>query len=167
MASESKPEVTVSVAGRKWASRWVVFITIGCIILFAAVLLLANLQRQHSEIQARDKLVTQAAPYLKSDSASRLVGIVTQIKQQPGYEHDPNCLYVLTVYYINISDPANTKTYDDMLTRTYDTKKGYSNELLKQVAKSPQDLQPQVNFIESQTKEINQNFFGVPAEPKL
>ena len=69
---------------------------------------------------------TEASPYL-DPSKSRASSDVDQIKGQKlksiadkilkieNFKDDPECSRILTIYYINISDPENARTYFDIL----------------------------------------------------
>ena len=146
---------------RRLSRRWLMVIFV-CTILVAGGVLNGFMRHQQSLDKARNDAVTQAVNFLDPSYTPKLAAVVPQIKQQLGYDSDADCLYVLTTYYINISDNKNTKLYYDKLAAVYDPAKGYKNAQLRRVAQTPASLKPTVTFIENQAKEAARNTFGIP-----
>jgi hypothetical protein len=68
--------------------------------------------------------LAQAAAYLSPSQSMELLPYVQRIKSIPSYQHDPNCLYVLVNYYVNITDPDNAQKYVMLLNKVYEPKIG-------------------------------------------
>ncbi len=132
------------------------------VVLIAGTLLVSLIAHNHANAQKRDDLVSQAVPLLTSYHIDELATVVAQIKQQPGYAKDVDCLYVLTTYYINASDVTNAKLYYSELSKVYNQKTGYRNAGLKD-ANTPEQLSSRVSFIEKQASEESLHFIGIPS----
>ena len=128
--------------------RWYVVVLAVVIVAAAlAVVLMVRHTRTDKYATQRAALVSQAVDVLDPLFNKDLAPIVKNLQGLPGYDKDPDSLYVITQYYINNSDGKNVKTYYDKLVKAYG--KGYSNPKL-QHAPSPADLKAQVEFIENQ-----------------
>jgi hypothetical protein len=99
-----------------------------------------------------DKTLSESAPFLNDNKAAELVGTVQYIERQPNYQTDPNCLYVLTQYYIGVSNAGSARQNYDLLVKVYQPDPGY-NPALTASAQAPDQLLPQIEFLEQQTKQ--------------
>jgi hypothetical protein len=162
---ESKSSVVVGNVPR-WRFNRKVTVLVSCVILLvvaAALLIGLDLHYKNQVAQRRQALVTEAVPILNDRaSLTKLAPIITEIKQQPGYDHDVDCLYVLTMYYIQNSESANAKVYYDKLAENYNAKEGYSNPALKN-AQTPSQLKSLVEFTAILKQEAQQNVFYAPS----
>ncbi len=96
--------------------------------------------------------------------ADRHAATVERIQQQDGYDRDPNCLYILTEYYLSIGDSLNSRKYFDKFERVY-AGKGLMLKS-KQALRDPESLQDGVEMLERQREEAIKNirFEGHPNE---
>ncbi len=85
--------------------------------------------------------------------------IVNQIKQTKGYDKDANCLYVVTAYFVNISDADNAQKSLDSLTEVYDASKGFGTDL-KPTGLGYQTLVGDVAFLHENAKQSTDNARG-------
>jgi hypothetical protein len=162
------PSEGVVISGGQKSNSKKVFIIAGIltvVVVAAVIVSISHVRHQHSIANQREAIVTQGAALLNPADVQQLTPVVAQIKQQPGYATDPNALYILTVYYINLTDATNTKAYYAQLSKAYNPQKGYTNLALKKAARSPQDLKSSVTYVENQVIETQQNFVGIPGEP--
>jgi len=90
--------------------------------------------------------------------------IVVKIQKNNGYTTDPNCLYVVTTYYINLSDSSHARYYVDKLNAAYDKNKGLSASLNPNINLSVADLNDTVKFLEKNDQQFKLNERG-SAEP--
>jgi hypothetical protein len=164
MAQASKSAVTVGKSTSTRFSRRSVLLVAGLLLVVAIVLLVTNFVHQQAINKDRAALVTQAAAVLELENKNDLGRIVSQIKQQPGYQRDPDSLYVLTIYYLNMGDAANARVYYDKLASVHKAKDSYSNAKLK-YARSLQSLKSSVEFQESALKEAQTNSNNISPRP--
>lgn len=109
---------------------------LGALIIIAALLAGGwawHKQHQQSKKAAAEQekaqLVNQASSKLAPQNSGSLQSIAEQLEKQPGYEKDPNALYVLTTYYLNIGDTARAQDYMTKLKAVYDPSKGFDASL--------------------------------------
>jgi hypothetical protein len=163
-SGEETPNTTVvSSTDKARSKRIVVYVIIALIILCA---ILVPVLHQRNSADKRQKLVSQAAPYLDPLAVDKLSPLIKQITTQQGYDHDASSLYVLTKYYVEISDAKNAQKYYDMLVKAYNPTSGYANSSLKDKALSPAQLKPLISVVQQQSTEAQNNFYGSPGETK-
>jgi hypothetical protein len=92
----------------------------------------------------------QAATVLLPERLEQLDQIVDKIVKLPGYEQDPNCLYIVLTFHINASDAAGSQHYLSKLEKVYNPRVGYDQALEAAQAKTPAELQPTVDFLQQQ-----------------
>src|SRR5665213_1899211 len=92
--------------------------------------------------QAKPLLTTTINPL----QLSKLVGTIQKVK---GYDRDASCLYVVTAYYISISDAKDASTYYTKLNSVYRATVGYDKNL-KGATRSMATLKAQVDFLNQQ-----------------
>lgn len=121
----------------KWHSKLpkpVVYVVIAVVVIAALAGGWAWYQHhQLAKKAAADKtkshLVDQASNNLDPQNSSSLESIAKKLEQQPGHDTDPNSLYVLTTYYLNIGDTAKAQDYLTKLKAVYDPAKGFDESL--------------------------------------
>jgi len=69
-----------------------------------------------------NKILEDAAKNFNVKDRYQLQKDVVKIQNLPNYQQDPNCLYVLTRFYINNGDAANAQKYVDELAQIYNAK---------------------------------------------
>lgn len=104
-----------------------------------------------------DDLLKRAALSLNPSKAADLEVVVNEIRQNPKHKESPDCMYVLTKYYINISDGKSAQESLTSLTAVYDPKVGLS-PILDVILDSPESLQPTVDFLKQQDKQSERGF---------
>lgn len=109
-------------------------------------------------------VLKEAVALLDPGKVKELSVVVDKINKIKGYDKDPNLLYVILTYYINLSDGGNSRKTYDLLKNIYKENVGYDSLLVN--AKKPVDLEPIVVFLEKQSAEVKKNSFTVPPEPQ-
>lgn len=71
-------------------------------------------------------LLNQAQASIADNNYPQLLKVVNRIKSLPGYTKDPNCLYPLVYYYVNIGDVKNSNISLAYLEKVYKPKQGFS-----------------------------------------
>lgn len=94
-----------------------------------------------------DTIINKGASSVEASQVERLEPVANQIKQIPNLD-DPDCLYLLTIYYVNMSDPDNAAASFKKLQKAYDPKVGY-DRALESVARTPKDLKRTVVFLQN------------------
>lgn len=114
--------------------RMVIYIVI--LVLVVAVAVFAwHWYAQHrsaqktAEQQTKTRLISQAARVLNPQDSAKLKPIVAQIENQPTHNQDTDYLYVLTTYYVNISDRQTAAKDLAALKATYKPSVGYAAPL--------------------------------------
>jgi hypothetical protein len=137
----------------------------GLVVLSALALYFGRNNKQPVAIPEGPKcgyqMLQKAKPNLdpKKVNVAKLEPQVQEIEQIPGYDQDPNCLFVALTYYIHISNAEKAKELFGKLERTYDPAEGYETVIVD-VAQSPKELKPTVEFLQEQTKEFHGSFSG-------
>lgn len=85
--------------------------------------------QQTAEQQAKTRLIAQAASVLNPQDSAKLKPIVKQIEKQPRHNQDADYLYVLTTYYVNISDKQTAEKDLTALKAAYKPSVGYAAPL--------------------------------------
>ena len=101
------------------------------------------------------ELLNQAAKAFSSNNLKSQQQLTSKIKSLPNYMKDPNCLYVVTHYYINDGDTQNANTYLNKLEKVYSTKQGFSSALLGSYSLS--QLKSFVQSMNQEAKQTQQN----------
>jgi hypothetical protein len=157
--------VTTGQSARGNRGKW---FAVGSIILIVAVVAGVMFVNHHHSVNSmtkeRDALVTQAAAFPYADQTSKLAPIVTQIEQQPGFDKDADCLYVLTAYYVHTSDLNHAKTYYVDLAKVYNSKVGYRNANLKNMT-SLKDLQLSITSMSTLLQQAQTNSNNLSPRP--
>jgi|GEM_PF-1678865 len=110
-------------------------------------------------------VLKEAKPLLDPKKVQELSKVVARIQEVSGYKQDPDLLYVVLTYYINLSDAANARKYYDLLAEVYQPGVGYDPILGSQTLK-PEELKVTVMFLEQQNESLKANFGGVPKDEK-
>lgn len=105
-------------------------------------------------------ILAQAAPLLKPTQRAQLKPIVDKIKALPDYDRDPNCLAVVTVYYVNLGDSTNARQYYEKLNAVYKPNKGYDNAIIS--APRPYKLKSSIEFLEKFKQDLIKNGKSLP-----
>jgi cell division protein FtsB len=101
-------------------------------------------------------LFQQSTSLIAANKLAQLKPYVEEIQRQKQYKSDPNCLYIVTVYYIGIGDAERAKEHTERL-----------NVLNASVSKSLTNGGGRVEDIQTRTQTLydsgqgNNNFIGV------
>jgi hypothetical protein len=98
-----------------------------------------------------NSVLEQAGKKISSNNTNQLVSTVKQIQSTPGHDTDSSCLYILTKYYIDITDADNAQKYYKLLVKAYNPELGY-NSALGAGTLSPDQLESQVEFVKQLTE---------------
>ena len=160
-------------SARFWA------ITIVILILVCGIFVFYNTQQDNTRKPTDDRgaktncseqtteactVLKEAVALLDPGKVKELSVIVEKIIKIKGYDKDPNLLYVILTYYINLSDGGNSRKTYDSLKNIYNENVGYDS--LLENAKKPVDLEPIVVFLEKRAGEVEKNSYTVPPEPQ-
>ncbi len=102
--------------------------------------------------KSADGILGKAAPALAQSQAAKLQPVVEKIKTLKDYNRDPNCLAVITTYYVNISDAKNARTNYDLLIKVYQPNKGYDPVIANGVS-SPAAYKANIDFLDKQIEQ--------------
>lgn len=103
-------------------------------------------------------IIADAKPIL-SDSTTDLTSrskLVDKILTTNNYKTEPNCLAILTAYYVNASDAESAKKYNDLLKKNYDENTGYNSPIAGYLL-APGAFDEQISFLEQQAQAVQNN----------
>ncbi len=128
----SQTEMTVSPTQSRSFRRVGVWLAVAGIVLLAiigAVVLSTN--RTTPKLVAAhacsDSFIVQRAnPALQQSDTNVITALAKLVQTKSNYDKDPNCLYIVTLYYGVIADKSNTKASFTKLKTIYDPKVGFS-----------------------------------------
>ncbi len=95
-------------------------------------------------------LASRAAFVLNKESGDELKNIVEEIQKKEGYTADPNCMYPVAKYYINVGDEKNAQQSIDQLKSAASQGKDKAPEY-KYYSRSIEELETQ----QKKSNEIN------------
>ena len=163
------PASVVSAKFRRlpWRHKRVWLIIGAAIVLLAIVATLTTviMHRNAATVatsKCSDTVLTEVGPLLQDpNDLNKLSQLVSKIQKIKGYDKDASCLYVVTVYYLDISDATNTNTNYVKLTKVYKPKVGYVASL-HGVAVAPEALKARVDYLNSlnPTNQKNNQYLG-------
>lgn len=104
----------------------------------------------------------QQGALLTANKHLDLKPIAEQVAAKPDHDKSPTCLYVLTRYYLDESDPVLARQYFDKLQAVYQDNKGYGKSLGDNPLK-PGELKKSVEFLENQVENFKQNIYYAPS----
>lgn len=93
--------------------------------------------------KAAGNLLQQAQIPIFGTEQPQLLQIVKKIKTLPGYQYDPNCLYVLTTFYVNTGLAKEAEQYMNDFNQVYN-RKDYISSKLGPNAPAPATLRARV-----------------------
>jgi hypothetical protein len=95
-------------------------------------------------------ILQEAVNELTPDRIEQLHEVVHKIEKISDYQQDPNCLYVITHFYINVSDAKAASDSLSKLEQVYNADEGYHQALKTARAKSLEVLRADVAFLNEQ-----------------
>lgn len=101
-------------------------------------------------------ILREASRSLGPTEHEQLKPVVERIRAIPNHENNPDCLNVITTYYINSSDYENARAYLDKLNEVYVPNQGFS-KFLGPDAKNIETLRADVAFLEKQVEQFEKN----------
>lgn len=116
-------------------------------------------------VVCRGELLIKAADVLNDSKVAALEPIVQEVQALPNYDQDPNCLNIVTTFYIHISDYKNARSQLDKLEKVYDDDTGFSSKLGND-AKTMIVMRLNVEFLGEQAKRF-QDGIGRPPSPRV
>jgi hypothetical protein len=106
----------------------------------------------------------EAGSAIYSNNLQELQKAVKVVQQEPHYQQDPNCLYIMVNYYIISSNSGVATHYLNEFEKTYNPSKGISSKFgIK--PQSTQTLQAVIDNIEANQKQAKANIQVFPSEP--
>lgn len=101
------------------------------------------------------KLLNSAASAFINNNLNTERQLTTRVKSLTNYQKDPNCLYIVTNYYINNGNESNAAKYLNQLQKVYNPKVGFSPKLMGTYSLS--QLTSDINTMNQNAKQVQQN----------
>lgn len=114
-------------------------------------------------INSNRQLLSEASRNFAPEKSNELKKTIDKIQSLHSYQKDPNCLNVLTIYYINVTDSKNARESFDKLTKVYNQNDGFAPELQMVGGKNIEQLRGGVEYVEKLKLEFERNTFHGPA----
>jgi len=121
---------------------FILAITVGLLVIFIRKKPSKTVDVCGSKYQGN--LLQEAGDNLQPQSVEKLKPYVDKILGLNNYEKDPNCLYVVTLYYINISDSENSLKYYKLLSPIYPKDQQFNQSILRPIF-SNEEINKNVN----------------------
>lgn len=109
------------------------------------------------------ELVREARSALMPSEVDRLQPVAQQMEASDGYDNDPNCVYVVLTYYINVSDGEKATQLYNRLVQVYNPDEGYDESIASR-AQSPEEVRSTVEFLQSTAEDFHGQFGGLADE---
>ena len=141
--------------------RWlipliVVVIAVGII----AIVININSNKNNQNV-CSNSIINQAYSNFSPNNINSLSTTVSTITKLKNYQKDPNCMYILTIYYINIANP--TKAQNSLNTVIKDKTIKLDQLLLKHSSLSK--LNQTISYLKKDLQTINQNSANLSPPP--
>lgn len=133
-----------------------IFITVAIVVIvIVAAFLINNYRNDHKvAVVCSSSLINQSEANFSYVKLSQLSKNVSTIKKLSNYQRDPNCMYVLTVYYTNSSQPTQAESSLNTLNK-YSKDQKLDSSLVKY--KSVADLSQEISNMEKDLHQIQLN----------
>lgn len=139
-------------------------ITVGIVFVILAAVVLVQYNTYKSKLDCNKKycqqILTQAAAAFTANDVTEQRKIVNRVTHIFRYDTQPNYMYVVTQYYINLSDSVNARKSYNKLMVVYNSNKGFSKNFGSYVLTTDQ-LKQSVEFLEKKESTDKANFGGV------
>ena len=109
--------------------------------------------------EGKDSLTTEAVKAMKSNNPEDLKKVAEKVEKLQDYKNDPNCEYILTVYYTNRGDSRRAREHSTQLKTISASNKSIDPSLIAQSGKL-EEVEKRVQFIEKQSSQES-DFIGV------
>lgn len=102
-----------------------------------------------------NSIMSEAVPILGSTTTDLTTrgALVDKILTTDNYSSEPNCLAILTSYYIDVSDVDQAKYYNDLLAQNYNESTGYQSPISGYLL-PPAGYSEQITFLEKQAEAV-------------
>ena len=156
---------------RSWLlkSRYKVITVVGIIITAGITVLIVSISGHGKSNESfacsnstQRTMLHQAALAISSNNINRLSQMTASIKGFKGYEQDPNCLYIVDNYYLDIGDLGNAKKYLTDFNKAYRLHPELSTYLTINANASIRILKSGVSSLSLGVSQAKANTIGLP-----
>ncbi len=145
----SKPAKKLNLSKLPKAVKVLIPLILLVLILGSGIALYRNYKKP--VIACDNNVIEKATLIIDRGSAQDLKPIVSNIQKNVKYTKDPNCLYIVTEFYVKSSDYKNAQVAFSNLEKTYNPKKGF-NSHLDTTSTTMKDLKHEIDLL----KELSQ-----------
>lgn len=101
----------------------------------------------------------EAAKVLNPTASTKLRSVVTKIEKMKNYDKDPNCLYPIVVYYMNISDSKAARPHFNKLESLTGSDKYLSSDY-SVISYSNSEIKTNLDQLDKIFEQASKNFPG-------
>lgn len=113
--------------------RWLIpLIVVVIAVGIVAIVININSNKNNQNV-CSNSIINQAVPNMNSENAFRLTKVVAKITSLKNYSKDPNCLYIISDYFLNIHNDIGAKSELNQFNKQYNNK-NLSSKLTKVVS---------------------------------
>ncbi|MEI9914119.1 MAG: hypothetical protein WDN66_04030 [Candidatus Saccharibacteria bacterium] len=143
---------------RKYLKKATIFVVVIVAVLIAAVIGIEY--KDNHEIKTNvcsTSLIKQSYVNLYNRASGPLADNAKTIQSLDGYQRDPNCMYIMTVYYVQTYNITKANSSLKLFNTAYSGSGNKLNSLLQQYA-SPTTLKALVNSLNATEQQTQKNF---------
>ncbi len=156
---------TSEVARARFGPKRVVLVVAAIVGILLAVLAIGPPVEERPVARAihtvcSEESLSRAGAAIAPVNAAELGRIVQEVRKTPGYVHDQNCMYLVTLYYASVNDTDHAIESWEGFKKVYNPERAIHPALLAGEFNGPQKLQAQVDLMKQLQAEANDNAEG-------
>lgn len=135
------------------------------VLLIAGGIILYQITFHQPEERARAKacaapLLKQAGKVTSPSNRTELGNIIEKVQAKPDYKQDADCMFLVTIYYVNMQDAKKAKQSLAEFKEVYDASKGVDPLLLGGYYNDVAKLESSVQYLSQLSGEAAKNVRG-------
>lgn len=144
--------------GHKHSLKKISLVTVSVLIIALLIFGVYTFINRTPSRVCSDEIIQQAAGAISENNVENLKSSYDRVIAENKYQTDPNCMYIVTNYFIRTGDYQQSRQSLEELKKVYNQEEGYS-PLFGLKANDPDQLEPIVNFLEERATTPVEGFF--------